>query len=99
YRLLMSEEATKEKPQRLIVWMHPAGSSANRTVAPLAPQWSKAGWALLLPTQKTWDGWTGGEAGQLLNVTLAEVGKTPGIDAKRPVLLGYSAGGQMALSC
>jgi len=98
-RLLTSSDATKDKPQRLLVWMHPAGASMNDRVAPLAAQWTKAGWALLMPTQKAWDGWTPDEASKLLNVTLAEVGKKfPAVSVVKPVLFGYSAGGQMALN-
>jgi len=99
YRLLVAGDATAQKPQRILVWMHPAGSSMNDVVAPLATQWTKAGWALLLPTQKAWDGWTAEEASKLLNVTLADVGKKfPAVSVAKPVLVGYSAGGQMALS-
>jgi predicted esterase len=99
YRLLVAADATEKKKQRLLVWMHPAGSSMNDVAAPLATQWTKAGFALLLPTQKAWDGWTADEATKLLNVTLADAGKKcPAVDVAKPVLVGYSAGGQMALA-
>jgi predicted esterase len=98
-RLLAAPDATPQKQQRLLVWMHPAGSSMNDVAAPLAEQWSKAGWAVLLPVQKAWDGWTADEASKLLNVTVADVAKKfPAVATARPVLVGYSAGGQMALS-
>jgi predicted esterase len=97
YRLLMSNEATAEKPQRLLVWMHPSGGSMNDTVVGLAARWSKAGWAVLVPTQKKWGGWSTDDAAKLVDKTLPEAAKTAGIDAKRPVLIGFSAGGQMAI--
>src|SRR5262245_52241431 len=97
YRLLLSKDATAEKPQRLLVWMHPSGGSMNKVVAGLAARWSKAGWAVLLPTQKKWGGWTSDEAEKLVAKTLPEAAKTAGVDAKRPVLIGFSAGGQMAI--
>jgi predicted esterase len=97
YRLLMSKDASAEKPQRLLVWLHPSGGSMNKVVAGCAARWSKAGWALLVPTQKRWGGWTNDDAAQLVQHTLPEAAKTPGVDAKRPVLIGFSAGGQMAI--
>jgi hypothetical protein len=97
YRLRMSPTATAEKPNRLIVWLHPAGGSANRGVEPMARRFVKLGFALLLPTQKDWRSWSGADLKNLLEVTLPAVGKIPGIDATRPILMGYSAGGQAAL--
>jgi predicted esterase len=97
YRLLLSKDATAEKPQRLLVWLHPSGGSMNKTVDAMAAQWTKAGWALLVPVQKGWAGWTDVDAAKLLVKTLPDVAKTPGVDVKKPVLLGFSAGGQMAL--
>lgn len=97
YRLLMSKDATAEKPQRLLVWMHPSGGSMNKEIAGFAARWSKDGWAVLVPTQKRWDGWSETDAAKLVEKSLPEAAKTPGIDAKRPVLIGYSAGGQMAV--
>ena len=99
WRLLVSSDADETKKQRLLVWLHPAGSSMNEGVAPLAAQWTKAGWALLLPTQKEWDSWSPADAEKLLNVTVPAVAKkVPALDVQKPVLVGYSAGGQMALS-
>lgn len=97
YRLLLSKEASAEKPQRLLVWLHPSGGSMNKAVCELATRWSKAGWALLVPTQKKWAGWTKDDAAKLVEHTLPAVAKTPGVDAKRPLLVGFSAGGQMAI--
>jgi predicted esterase len=77
--------------------MHPSGGSMNATVVGLAARWSKAGWAVLVPTQKKWGGWSTDDAAKLVDKTLPEAAKTAGIDAKRPVLIGFSAGGQMAI--
>ena len=97
YRLRMSPAATAEKPDRLIVWLHPAGGSANQQVEAMAPRLIQAGFALLVPTQKDWRFWSPADVTRLFNKTLPEVAKTPGLDAVRPVLMGYSAGGQAAL--
>jgi len=98
YRLRMSPDASAERPQRLIVWLHPAGGSANRRVEPMSRRLVKLGFALVVLTQKEWRFWSGSDMGKLLKVTLPAVAKTPGIDARRPVLMGYSAGGQAALT-
>ena len=97
YRIRMSPEATKNKPHRLIIWLHPSGGSMNSTVEALAPRLVKQGWALLVFTQKHFMGWREDDARRLLRHTLPDVAQIEGLDAERPVLLGYSAGGQMAL--
>ena len=97
YRLRMSPAATAQQPSRLLVWLHPAGGSANRVVEPMAPRFIKAGFALLVFTQKEWRFWSGADAQKLVNATLPAVAKIPGIDARRPILMGYSAGGQAGL--
>jgi tetratricopeptide (TPR) repeat protein len=97
FRLRMSPSATAEKPDRLIVWLHPSGGSMNNVVESLAPLFVKHGFALLVVTQKNWMGWSGADAEKLLNKTLPLVAKTPGIDVRIPVLMGHSAGGQLAL--
>lgn len=98
YRLRISPQATAEKPHRLIVWLHPSGGSANRLVEAMAPQFAARGYALLVPSQKNWGGWSNADAEALMNKTLpAAAEKTPAVDAKRPLLMGYSAGGQIAL--
>ena len=97
WRLRMSPAATKDKPDRLIVWLHPSGGSMNRPVEALAPELTKRGWAVMVLTQKQFKGWTAGEIDKLLDATLPDVAKVAALDASRPVLLGYSAGGQAAL--
>jgi predicted esterase len=97
YRLHVPNDATTEKPKRLIVWLHPSGASMNLQVAEHVQDWMKAGYAVLLPTQKRWNGWTDAEATKLLDKSLPDAATVPGVDAKRPVLVGFSAGAQMAL--
>jgi predicted esterase len=97
YRLRMGEDATAAKPNKLVIWLHPSGGSMNNVAESLAPQLIAHGYALLVMTKKNWMGWNGEDAQKLLNKTLPEVAKIPGIKAEKPVLLGYSAGGQIAL--
>lgn len=97
YRLRMSETATTNKPNRLIVWLHPSGGSMNSTVEAMAPGFIEKGFALLVPTQKSWGGWSEPDAKRLMSRTLPDVAKIEGVDARRPILLGFSAGGQLAL--
>jgi pimeloyl-ACP methyl ester carboxylesterase len=96
FRLRMPPGAMAERPCRLVVWLHPAGGAMNDTVEGLVPMLHERGWALLVFTQKNFAYWTEGD-GRRLRRTLPEVAKVPGLDARRPVLFGYSAGGQMAL--
>ncbi len=96
YRLRMSPTATAEKPSKLIVWLHPSGDSMNDYVETMAPMFIKNGYAVVVFTQKNFIGWGDSDDRKLL-ISLAAVGKTPGIDASKPILMGYSAGGQLAL--
>lgn len=97
YRLRMSPSATAERPDRLIVWLHPAGGSMNQAVEPLSERFAKLGYALLVLTQKDWRFWSGPDVEKLFTKTLPEVAKVPGLRAESPILMGYSAGGQAAL--
>ncbi|HHH75743.1 MAG TPA: hypothetical protein ENL03_01805, partial [Phycisphaerae bacterium] len=98
YRLRMSPKADKDNPQRLVIWLHPSGGGSMNDVAEkLAASFVKLGFALLLPTQKQFMVWTGEEINALMAGTLEHVGEIEGIDVKRPVLMGFSAGGQIAL--
>ena len=98
YRLRMSPAATAKKPNRLILWLHPAGGSGNQMAEPLSKRLNSLGYALLVLTQKDWKGWSHLDAKRAVEGTVADVSKTPGIDAERPLLMGFSAGGQVALS-
>jgi hypothetical protein len=97
YRLRLAEKATAEKPQRLVIWLHPSGASMNNVVEALAPRLAAKGFALLVLTQKPFAGWSEDDATQLLDKTLPDVAKMKEIDVQKPILFGYSAGGQMAL--
>jgi len=101
YRLRMSPDATASKPNKLIVWLHPTGTQAshgmNDTVEAMAPVFIKRGYALVVFTQKNYANWSNGIDVPNLFVSLKEIGKIPGIDARKPILFGFSAGGQEAL--
>lgn len=96
YRLRMSPAATKEKPNRLIVWMHPSGGSMDSVVEALAPRFIKHGFALVVFTKKNYNSWSSEDAMRLPK-TLDALAAIDGISDDRPVLMGFSAGGQMAL--
>lgn len=97
YRLRMDPNASAEKPQRLIVWLHPSGGSANSTVEAMAPMFIKNGFALVVFTQKNFMGWAAPDAAKI-GKTLASIDKkVTGLEVHRPILMGFSAGGQMAL--
>lgn len=98
YRLLLPVRAGDAAPPlRLLVWMHPQGASENARIEALAPHFAAAGYALLVPVEKDVAQWRGWELNRLLGVTVPALAGTPGLEVRRPVLLGWSAGGQMAL--
>lgn len=97
YRLRISPDATREKPARLIIWLHPSGGSMDEQVEKLSIHFIRDGYALLVLTQKNYNFWSEPDAKALLEETLPEVAKTEGLDANKPILMGFSAGGQMAL--
>lgn len=96
FRVRMSPEATKEKPQRLIIWMHPSGGSMDAAVEKLAPRFSQHGFALVVFTKKNYAGWSPADVTRLPK-TLDALAAIEGLSDDRPVLMGFSAGGQMAL--
>ncbi len=96
YRLRISPTARKEKPQRLIVWLHPSGGSMNNVVEQLSPRLNRHGYALLVFTRKSLAGWSGDDIPKL-DRTLQALATIDGLDVRQPLLLGYSAGGQMAM--
>ena len=96
YRLRMSPDATKEKPNRLLVWLHPSGGSMNKQVEAMTTRFIQRGYALLVFTKKDFRFW-GGDDSVRLSKTLDVVSKIDGISDDRPVLMGFSAGGQMAM--
>jgi predicted esterase len=98
HRLHMGASASAAAPSRLLVWMHPSGASFNRRVEPLARGFIERGFALLVPIDKQFQHWEGSEANRLMNRTVPDAADVPGIDARRPILLGFSAGANMALN-
>ena len=97
YRIRMAPKANKESPQRLIAWMHPGAGLMNEPIERLAPALNRSGFALIVFERKYSRGWTSPGAARMLK-TLKAVGSLAGLDARKPVLFGYSAGGQMALN-
>ncbi|WP_163994057.1 alpha/beta hydrolase family protein [Pyxidicoccus caerfyrddinensis] len=97
YRLFVSEEATAARPHRLLVWLHPSGSDGLGLVEPLAADFARRGFALLTLSQKDFSGWRGADANRVMLKVVPDAARVPGVDARRPVLLGFSAGAQMAL--
>jgi poly(3-hydroxybutyrate) depolymerase len=97
YRLWLPATATADRPARLLVWLHPSTASMNSQVETLVADLAARGIALLVPTEKDFSGWSREEARQLFEGTLPVVARTPGLEAARPALLGFSAGGQLAL--
>ncbi|MFW5858828.1 MAG: TPR end-of-group domain-containing protein [Planctomycetota bacterium] len=97
YRLRIDAAAKAEQPHRLIIWLHPSGASANKPVEALAPKLAAQGYALLVFTRKQWRGWTAAE-GEAALASLAHLAAAePAVDVERPILMGFSAGGQQAL--
>ncbi len=98
WRIRMSPDATEKNPQTLIVWLHPADGSFNEIVEAMAPSIVKAGYALLVPTQKKFDNWTAQDVTLLFGATLEDAWKTEGIDAESVLVMGYHGGAQAALT-
>lgn len=97
YRLLAGPGAGAGSPHRLVIWLHGGGDPGIDLAEPLAPALAAKGYALLVPTQKRWALWSERDAARLLDRTLPELDALPEVDAARPVLLGFSSGGQEAL--
>ncbi|RKG68937.1 hypothetical protein D7W79_33560 [Corallococcus exercitus] len=97
YRLFVSGQASPQHAHRLVVWLHPTGSDGLTLVEPLADAFAAQGFALLTFPREHAEGWSGTDANRMMLGTLPEVARVPGVDAERPVLLGFSAGAQMAL--
>ena len=98
YRLTIGSGASPGSPHRLVIWLHPSGTAANSLPESLLPTFVKRGFALLVITRKQFSGWTDLEARNLLSNVLPDAAKVPGVDPNRPILLGFSAGGQLALA-
>ena len=90
-------KATKADPQRLVVWLHPSGGLMNGEAEKMAGLFRRRGLALMVFTQKSAMGWSASDARKALK-TVRDVGRIEGLCGDRPILMGYSAGGQVALS-
>jgi len=98
WRLHLPADASASAPAPLIVWLHPAGGrSFNAEVEALVPVMARAGFALLVPVDKNYESWTGEDALRLLRGTLPDLARVPEVNAARPILFGFSGGGQLAL--
>jgi predicted esterase len=97
YRLRMNPDATPDSPDRLVLWFHPAGASGNSSAEGLLPILLKNRFALTVITAKSFAAWQPNEANVFGEKVIPELAKIPGIDAARPLLMGFSAGANMAL--
>ncbi len=79
----------------LLVWLHPAGGEGNELVTGWWPELHELGYALMLPKSKSTRFWELDEDKTIL-AYIDHAAETHGVDAAKVVLLGYSAGGQMA---
>ncbi len=93
WRIHTSTDATEKQPHKLLVWLHGTGGSGNEYIEPHAPFFADAGYALLVFEKEKYHSWKIDQ----LQATLTDVGKLKHINADRPVLMGYSLGGQIAL--
>jgi len=86
------------KPQStapLVIWLHPAGGEGHELILKWWPALKKQGYALMLPKSVDPKSWRTNEDKSLLAYIHHAV-KHHRIDTKKVVLLGFSAGGQMA---
>lgn len=99
YVLLGAEAADAAAASRpLVVWLHPAGGFMNEELErDWWPDFEKAGCFLMLPESKTKERWVPEDIPFLMSCIDDAIARHPQISAKRVVLFGYSAGGQLAL--
>jgi pimeloyl-ACP methyl ester carboxylesterase len=96
YRVRMSKDATAEHPDRLVIWFHPSGGSMDNTAESLAPLLAKHHLALVVFTQKGYMNWSSDDVTRM-NKSFDSIAKIHGLNSKKPIALGFSAGGQMML--
>ncbi len=97
WRLWLPAELAPGKKLRLAVWLHGARDSGEAVIEPLAPLLAQHGCALVVPLKSSYVGWSSPEIKALFSRTLPEIARRPEIDAQLPLVIGFSAGGQMAL--
>jgi predicted esterase len=98
YRLYLPEGASAQRPARLVLWLHPTGGLMTKEMEGMAPLFTARGFALHVVTEKSIRGWSGEEAVKLLRPTLADLSKEAAVDASKPILFGFSGGGQLAMT-
>ncbi len=79
-----------------MVWLHPSGGSANKAAEKLTDLFHKQGYALMVFTKKDFRGWSQVSFNRAIR-TVNALKDIPQLDPNRPMLMGYSAGGQIAL--
>lgn len=84
-------------PQKVAVWMHPSRDSGEAMIEPLAPLLARHGYALLVPLKPEYHGWNSEDAQALFGQVLPDAAKSPNVNPQGPLVIGFSAGGQMAL--
>lgn len=98
YRISRPATRASGPPCGLVVWLHPAGRAFDEAAESLAPVFHARGLALMLPDHKDRKGWSGEDGMKLLGSSLPDAGRQPGVDASRPILFGFSGGGQLAMT-
>jgi len=97
WRLRYPPDLDAQHPCRVVIWMHPSGGSMNAPIEPMATMLASHRLALMVFTQKDFRSWSSEDA-QAMAVSLMEAEKrAPGLEINKPILLGFSAGAQMAL--
>jgi pimeloyl-ACP methyl ester carboxylesterase len=97
YRLHIGVTAGKAQPHRLVVWLHPSNGAHNELPESLIETFSKHRLALLTVLTDQIRGWSSDDLTMLFERTVPDAATIEGVSAERPVLFGYSAGGQASL--
>ena len=96
YHLRMSPEASKAKPSRLVIWLHPSGGSGNRLAESLVMRPNRDAMPCWCPTRSP--GRLERRGTQTADPKISARCR-PGVGNRPPGahLVGFSAGGQAAL--
>ncbi len=87
----------KNETSRLAIWLHPSGGSMNDNAKTLIPLLAKHGFALMIPTDKSYRSWNTDEIHKVMNISVPHAQKNKNINNEKPFLIGFSAGGQIAV--